>query len=168
MKNIYFTLTIIMLSITAHAQLTVKNLVNFVDCNNYSCIAAFAHSNGYQFADSTFDDEYKLSRYYFTNTATTVANTPQNTLMLMHDGIANVTSVNFETLTEDYYRQLVNDITANGFVVDQILVAGSTIYNIPGTKLFVFVETDTYEDGLHYAFTLNYRPGELDGPSVKN
>ena len=158
MRAFYFILPVLLLSIRTGAQLNIQDLVHLVDCHNYSCISTAAQPKGYAFADSTFDEDFKTSQYIFQHKPLISVSAPINTLTLSFDGIAGLAVINFETVGEDIYRKLLNDIKANGFELHQALGSGDIIYSYPNTRLVIFVGTDTYEDGLHYVFTINYKP----------
>ena len=158
MKALYFILPVLLLSNSTGAQLTVIKLVHLVDCRDYACAAKSAQTNGYLFADSTYDGEYKTSEYVFENKQILSVSGYDNLLTLLYDSMVDQSVVQFETVIEASYRQMVNDILSYGFVVYQTLTAGGIIYHYPGTRLVIFVETQNYEDGLHYQFTVNNKP----------
>lgn len=158
MKALYFILPVLLLSNSTGAQLNVNKLVHLVDCRDFACVATSAQTNGYQFADSTYDGEYKVSQYVFEHKPIMSVSGADNMLTLLYDNMVDRSVVYFNTVVEDFYRQMLNDIISYGFVVYQTLPAGGVIYNYPGTRLTIFVETQTYEDGLHYTFTVNNKP----------
>ncbi len=158
MKALYFILPVLLLSNSTGAQLNVNKLVHLVDCRDYACVATSAQTNGYQFADSIYDGEYKTTQYTFEYKPLLSVTEGQNMLSLLYDSMVDRSVVQFETVVEASYRQMVNDILSYGFVVYQTLTAGGIIYHYPGTRLVIFVETENYEDGLHYQFTVNNKP----------
>lgn len=165
MKKLYFILPVLLLSYSTGAQINIQSLVNLVDCSNFSCISDLTQSKGYNFADSTYDADFRTSRYIFEHKPFKSVSGSSNILTLEHDAIAGQTVISFETLAEDYYRTLLNDITAIGFQSYHTYSSGDVVYSYPTTKMVISVNVDTYDDGLHYVFTINYKPGIVNNTS---